>query len=200
MVLYESHSILHGRPFPLKGRYFANIFIHFEPVGHSKRHGYIDGSEEVESRNKLLTRYRKAVKERKSGHENDQEGLPVYIVKGSIESQRWAEKHQDRKQLNVIDTFTTGSTEAHQAAQKGDAESLKEIINALEHLVNAKDSNGWTPLHEGVRGGYSDVVSILINKGANINEQTMDGVELPFGGLLNSMVRTTKSSHFWRSL
>lgn len=27
----ESHSLLHGRPFPLKGRYFANIFIHFEP-------------------------------------------------------------------------------------------------------------------------------------------------------------------------
>jgi len=27
MVLYESHSLIHGRPFPLKGRYFANIFI-----------------------------------------------------------------------------------------------------------------------------------------------------------------------------
>merc|ERR1712038_499727 len=38
MVLYESHSILHGRPFPLKGRYFANIFIHFEPTGHTLRH------------------------------------------------------------------------------------------------------------------------------------------------------------------
>lgn len=31
-MLYESHSILHGRPFALKGRYFANIFIHFAPV------------------------------------------------------------------------------------------------------------------------------------------------------------------------
>jgi hypothetical protein len=30
MVLYESHSVIHGRPFPLKGRYYANIFIHFE--------------------------------------------------------------------------------------------------------------------------------------------------------------------------
>lgn len=25
MVLYESHSVLHGRPFPLKGRYYANV-------------------------------------------------------------------------------------------------------------------------------------------------------------------------------
>jgi len=32
MVLYESHSVIHGRPFPLKGRFFANIFIHFEPI------------------------------------------------------------------------------------------------------------------------------------------------------------------------
>ena len=30
MVLYESHSVLHGRPFPLKGRFMANIFVHFE--------------------------------------------------------------------------------------------------------------------------------------------------------------------------
>jgi len=33
MVLYESHSVIHGRPFPLKGNYYANVFIHFEPVG-----------------------------------------------------------------------------------------------------------------------------------------------------------------------
>lgn len=35
MVLYESHSIIHGRPFALKGKFFANIFVHFEPVGHT---------------------------------------------------------------------------------------------------------------------------------------------------------------------
>ena len=25
MILYESHSVLHGRPFSLKGRYYANL-------------------------------------------------------------------------------------------------------------------------------------------------------------------------------
>ena len=34
MVLYESHTVLHGRPFPLKGRFYANIFVHFKPVDH----------------------------------------------------------------------------------------------------------------------------------------------------------------------
>lgn len=33
LVLYESHSVIHGRPFPLKGRFYANIFVHFEPLG-----------------------------------------------------------------------------------------------------------------------------------------------------------------------
>lgn len=32
LVLYESHSVLHGRPYPLKGRFMANLFVHFEPV------------------------------------------------------------------------------------------------------------------------------------------------------------------------
>jgi len=32
VVLYESHSVLHGRPFPLRGKYFANIFVHFKPL------------------------------------------------------------------------------------------------------------------------------------------------------------------------
>jgi prolyl 4-hydroxylase len=33
MVLYESHTVIHGRPFPFRGKYFANIFVHFEPLG-----------------------------------------------------------------------------------------------------------------------------------------------------------------------
>ena len=33
LVLYESHSVIHGRPFPMKGKYYANIFVHFEPLG-----------------------------------------------------------------------------------------------------------------------------------------------------------------------
>jgi prolyl 4-hydroxylase len=33
MVMYESHTVIHGRPFPFRGNYFANIFVHFEPLG-----------------------------------------------------------------------------------------------------------------------------------------------------------------------
>ena len=32
MVFYESARLVHGRPIPLKGKHFANIFCHFMPV------------------------------------------------------------------------------------------------------------------------------------------------------------------------
>lgn len=35
MVLYESHTVLHGRPTPLNGSFYANIFVHFEPIDHA---------------------------------------------------------------------------------------------------------------------------------------------------------------------
>jgi len=38
MILYESQSVIHGRPYALKGKYYANIFVHFEPHGHCTRH------------------------------------------------------------------------------------------------------------------------------------------------------------------
>ena len=38
MILYESHSVIHGRPFEMKGNFMANVFVHFEPNGHTLRH------------------------------------------------------------------------------------------------------------------------------------------------------------------
>ena len=35
MVLYESHTVLHGRPTALNGSFYANIFVHFEPIDHA---------------------------------------------------------------------------------------------------------------------------------------------------------------------
>ena len=35
MILYESHSVIHGRPYPLQAEYYANVFVHFEPVGYT---------------------------------------------------------------------------------------------------------------------------------------------------------------------
>lgn len=47
IVLYESHTVVHGRPAPLKGRFFANVFVHFMPVHHE---GHGDSSEFASNR------------------------------------------------------------------------------------------------------------------------------------------------------
>jgi len=63
MVLYESHSIIHGRPFPLQGKFFANIFVHFEPIGP------LDG-DHIENGD-----------------------LPPYLIKGSSWEPEWRDKN-----------------------------------------------------------------------------------------------------------
>lgn len=36
MVFYESARCLHGRPEPLQGEYYVNLFVHYRPVGNPK--------------------------------------------------------------------------------------------------------------------------------------------------------------------
>jgi len=168
MVLYESHSVLHGRPFPLKGRYYANVFIHFEPTGHSLRHEAKEAAAQAAKggQDRLAA----------GGHEADMtDGLPPYIKRGSIEEERWFRSHPRKARHSKEDSFETGSTAAHRAAQEGDAARLGEVIAKLGHLLDAKDANGWTPLHEGARGGHEDVVKLLVEKGADVNSRTREG-------------------------
>jgi len=84
IVLYESHSIIHGRPFPMVGEnaYMANIFVHFEPQGHTIRHKdkVRVRKEELEkaangerSVRELDDEYKKRIKEKNGGgHEHFQ--------------------------------------------------------------------------------------------------------------------------------
>jgi len=171
MVLYESHSLLHGRPFPLKGRYFANVFIHFEPTGHSLRH-----NAKMDKTFDLNDNYIQSVKRRQGGHENNvPSGIPPYIIPDSEEADRWKYRHPDNLRSAKVKPYETGSTYAHKAAQLGDVQALKDIIEKKNDYLNKKDINGWTPLHEGARGGHEEVIQFLVEKGANINEVTDSG-------------------------
>lgn len=167
MVLYESHSVIHGRPFALKGRYFANLFVHFEPVGHTLRHH----NHETDAGEDVNQKYRDALERGLGGHENEQDGLPSYILAGTPEEDHWRRSHPNNKRSRKK-SFTTGSTVAHLAAQGGDVDALKHEIKKKKDLVNAKDKNGWQPLHEGARGGHLDVVKYLVENGADVNATT----------------------------
>ena len=71
--------------------------------------------------------------------------------------------------------FTTGSTEAHILAIKQDYGLLMKMLDNDPALANAKDSNGWTPLHEAVRGNSEAIVELLVEMGADVNAQTAYG-------------------------
>jgi len=173
MVLYESHSVLHGRPFPLKGRFFANLFVHFEPTGHSLRHHGFDphGDKDPDKS------YAESVKKGIGGHEGDHHGLPSYVKEDTPWERRWRQQHpgQWEPTRKSKSTFTTGSTEAHTAAAEGNVSKLKEIARDDPKKIHQKDVNGWKPIHEGARGGHEDVISLLVGYGSDINERTQHG-------------------------
>jgi len=167
MVLYESHSVLHGRPFPLKGEFVANIFVHFQPT---KDNDSQQPDEEVRH---------DGAKDFAEG-EFDEYDLPPYVIKGSAEA-----KYIMERRLNGLDTveeeageddgWGTGSTTPHVMAQNGELEMLQEMREEDENSLHVPDHNGWLPIHEAARGGHLEVVKYLHECGADLDAVTNGG-------------------------
>jgi len=169
MILYESASVLHGRPFPLKGRFYANVFVHFEPTGHSRNHGFDpDNDEHYESMQNI------------KGGFNHNGGLPPYILDGSLEAFQFRRTHPEeewepRWKYEADDEEGTGSNGAHYAATVGNLEVLEHIIENPQHrkdMIHEHDENGWLPIHEAARNGHDGIIWTLVHHGVDINERT----------------------------
>ena len=139
----------------------------FEPTGHTMRHqaGLNDDANlDVDQK------YRKALANAQAGHEHDHQGLPSYIIPNSPEESHWRMQHPDvGRHEEKEETFATGSTPAHRHAALGRVKDLELYIKQHKDAVNARDSNGWTPLIESVRGGHLEAVKLLVEHGADIN-------------------------------
>lgn len=146
----------------------ANIFIHFEPTGHSLRH---NAKIDEESGGDVHAKYKDALKRGVGGHESDNSGLPPYIKAGSPEEKHWRAMNPSGSR-SKLKSFATGTTSAHEAAKEGMVEVLQDAIKKKKAIVNAKDENGWTPLHEGARSGHLEVVKLLVENGADVNAKT----------------------------
>ena len=114
MVFYESHSLIHGRPFPLIGRYYANIFIHFEAVGE-----HLDGTMDPYDPDSML---------------------PPYVLPNSPGAEIYLEEHPEgwSKVLSEKDYELLFSL-----AHEGDLEHLKEFLALDPRLINVTDDDGW---------------------------------------------------------
>lgn len=63
----------------------------------------------------------------------------------------------------------------HQAVYYGDLNKIKELVGKNKELLNAKDDQGFRPLHIAVIEGYSEIVRYLVSSGADINGKGMYG-------------------------
>jgi len=61
----------------------------------------------------------------------------------------------------------------HEAVGRGNIEAVKQHLAAGAD-VNAKDENGWTPLHYAANIGYKEIAELLIANGADVNAQSED--------------------------
>lgn len=147
MVLYESHSIIHGRPFPLKGRYFANVFIHFEPdssmqheAGVSLPPYVLEGSVEA----KKLTHNQELNKVREKAQHNSQHSVHVAARDEDI---RFLKKLVKAEEGIINREDSNGWQPIHEAARAGNVEILQYIIQQggdIYHRTNL--GTGQSPL------------------------------------------------------
>ena len=56
----------------------------------------------------------------------------------------------------------------YDAAEVGNIEAVKQHLAAGTD-VNAKDKDGWSPLHPASYEGHQEIVELLIAKGADVN-------------------------------
>ena len=186
MLLFESHSVLHGRPFPLKGNFYAMLFIHFEPTGQTP----------LRQKESVDEQYRQAVQDGVGGQSSSEQAsmLPPYIRRFSPEEEHWQIQNPEGWRSPASSPASSDAQmedeehsekqiqpEAHQAARDGDLEFWTDALakaattDDKNSLVNRRDSFGWQPIHESAVNGRQDIVELLLNNGANINARTGGG-------------------------
>jgi prolyl 4-hydroxylase len=204
MILYESHSIIHGRPYPLRGNLYGNCYIHFEPIGYSNdfliapQHRNSIGVQTTKDKYEVALATQMAEKIALVQSEDTTEDnrrntvmkdLPNDIRDDTIEARRWRQdfdfvRVHIKNEINE-ENFpmilqrkpkTLGATSAHVLAAKNDIVRIREVARTDPTSLDTADINGWKPIHEAARGGSTQVLKFLVEEyGVDVNERTNGG-------------------------
>jgi ankyrin repeat protein len=91
-------------------------------------------------------------------------------IKGTLLGQFTLVSTQETKvALRLREAMPEPSKLIIKAAKNGDAETLKALLNQDYSLIDARDSDGSTPLHCATWKGHVNVVAVLLDAGANVN-------------------------------
>ena len=191
MLLYEGHSVIHGRPFSLRGLYQANIFLHFEPTDYTIRH-------EASSTGKLPDKtqlnpeelYKRAFElydpDRISSFLGKLRDIPPYINKKTQSELRWKGIQEDARPI-YTNEYTLKvkihddpkeerfHLDLHHFASTGNLEKLMKELEKRPDAVHQKDNNGWMLIHEAARGGHKHILKELVKLKSDINTRTNSG-------------------------
>jgi prolyl 4-hydroxylase len=186
LVLYESHSIIHGRPFPLKGKYYANIFVHFEPLGPPKGSTIPYKFDEENPLPPYLLADHPWVDDWRSQFPNGWSALESAVEltqRGDLKALRYlAEVNPNR--LAETDGTPAEWQSIHEAARNGQLDIIKFLVEENEIDVNtpSKVTGAVTPLAIAMNHLKSDhpVIEYLIEMGGleEVEEDYDDGEEL----------------------
>ncbi|XP_031621038.1 tonsoku-like protein [Contarinia nasturtii] len=69
-----------------------------------------------------------------------------------------------------------GESQLHRACIAGNLTMARRLIDQ-GHPVNVRDHAGWLPLHEAANHGFTEIVELLLDNGATINDKGGTGCE-----------------------
>ena len=68
-----------------------------------------------------------------------------------------------------------------EAVEQGNLEHVKAIIDTNDHLINQRDEAGGTALHYAALNGHRQIVTLLVERGAEINNADSEYGATPTG-------------------
>ena len=189
MLLYESHSVIHGRPFPLNGSYFANL-CKYTCTGDNFPFGLFVMGRHPSPWLPLRQGFERMSKKREFSRNHSQywthlldavvhfepiaplhakpsdvrihQYFPPYIVPGSSWEVEWRETNPRGWPL---------FREPWTLIERGDLSTLQFLAQAdpSRRLWNVSDDHGQQLLYHACLHGHLDIVAFLVEHGVDVN-------------------------------